>query len=145
MNRFFGLVCVALLAAVAPAMASWDGVTSVTRTSMAPASCGEMGCMSSCSESYTVAIIGTTMTLAPGDVAGCTCYQGTLTIDGSTASGQFADGTDASAEIRGETVTVVAGGQCTGTYSTASAKASGAAAATAGITLLTAVVAGLWS
>ena len=130
MARFVGLFCLALIAVVSLATASWDGVTSVTRTSVAPTQCANAGCPYDCSASYTVAVVGDSLFLAPPStsVGACTCYSTALNISGSTATGIFPDGTTALVQRNGDSVTVVAGGQCTGTYSTAGPpKASGAA------------------
>jgi hypothetical protein len=105
-----------------PPPSPWDGITSVARSSVSPSECQQAGCSYACSGTYTVSLSGNTMVLTPANsnVGSCTCFTGTLTTSGSSASGAFEDGVAVTAERSGSTISVAAGdenGNCTGTYS----------------------------
>ena len=102
---------------------TWDGVTFVTRISVTPAYCEDVGCDYACSAEYSVSVDGDgdTLTLAPQSttIGVCECYSATLYITGSNVAGTFPDGTSVDGRLNSDnTVTVTYGGQCIGRYTT---------------------------
>ena len=95
----------------------------LTRTSISPSQCNvPTDCSYKCSATYGVTTSGSTATLTPATISGCTCYTGTAQVtNGVLSSASFTDGSTAVSTLSGCNLNVVVttqGFACTGNYIT---------------------------